>query len=75
MCLSEYLLWKFSKSVQDLVTAPQGDPEELKRAQQLVEEASKALDVVLEKLEAQKQVKKLCMWETSFCLMWQKGHR
>jgi hypothetical protein len=55
MCLSEYLLFKFSKNPKDLVNAPQGDPEELGKAQSMVEEASKAFDEVLAQLEAQKK--------------------
>jgi DNA polymerase III gamma/tau subunit len=56
MCISEYLLFKFSKSPKDLVDAPQGDPKELEAAQALVDEATKALDEVLEQLEKQKVV-------------------
>jgi len=55
MCFSEYLLFKFKKTVKDLVTAPQGDPEELARAQALVEAASKALDEVLAALDQAKK--------------------
>jgi len=58
MCLSEYLLFKYARTVKDLVTAPQGDPEELARAQALVDEASRAVDQVLDALEAQKQTAK-----------------
>lgn len=54
MCLSEYLLFKYSKQVVDLVEAPQGDPEELARAQALVDAAAAAVDEVLNRLEAQK---------------------
>ena len=43
------------KTVKDLVTAPQGDPEELARAQALVEAASKALDEVLAALDQAKK--------------------
>ena len=56
MCISEYLLFKFTKSPKDLVDAPQGDPKELEAAQALVDEATKALDEVLEQLEKQKEV-------------------
>ena len=45
-CLSPYL--------SSTVNAPQGDPAELAKAQALVDEATKALDEVLEKLEEQK---------------------
>jgi hypothetical protein len=54
MCLSEYLLFKYSKKPSDLVNAPQGDPEEVIKAQKLVDEASRALDDVLDRLEKQK---------------------
>jgi chromosome segregation ATPase len=54
MCISEYLLFKFSKGARDLVNAPQGDPEEVHKAQALVEAASRALDDVLKRLEDQK---------------------
>jgi colicin import membrane protein len=56
MCISEYLLFKFNKSPADLVDAPQGDPKELEAAQKLVDEASRALDEVLQQLENQKLV-------------------
>jgi DNA repair exonuclease SbcCD ATPase subunit len=56
MCISEYLLFKFSKQPKDLVDAPQGDPKELEAAQTLVDEASRALDEVLQQLEHQKEV-------------------
>jgi len=56
MCISEYLLFKFNKKGSDLVDAPQGDPKELEAAQKLVDEASRALDEVLEQLERQKVV-------------------
>jgi len=54
MCISEYLLFKFNKSAHDLVNAPQGDSAELAKAQALVDEASRALDDLLAKLEEQK---------------------
>jgi len=54
MCFSEYLLFKYNRGVGDLVTAPQGDPEELRKAQELVDRANAALDTVLQKLEDQK---------------------
>jgi len=54
MCLSEYLLFKYGRSVVDLVTAPQGDPEELAKAQALVDQAAAAVDEVLSRLEAQR---------------------
>jgi DNA repair exonuclease SbcCD ATPase subunit len=56
MCISEYLLFKFGKTAAHLVDAPQGDPKELQAAQALVDEASRALDEVLEQLEQQKRV-------------------
>jgi DNA polymerase III gamma/tau subunit len=56
MCISEYLLFKYSKSVKALVNAPQGDEEQLRRAQALVEAATAALDEVMRQLEAQKAV-------------------
>jgi len=56
MCISEYLLFKFSKSPKDLVDAPQGDPKELEAAQALVDEANRALDEVMDQLEKQKEV-------------------
>ena len=56
MAISEYLLFKFKKSPNHLVNAPQGDPKELEAAQVLVDEAGRALDEVLDKLEAQKEV-------------------
>jgi len=54
MCLSEYLLFRYEKRPVDLVTAPQGNPEELAKAQTLVDQASNAVDEVLNALEAQK---------------------
>mmetsp|Transcript_9913 Transcript_9913/g.13363 ORF Transcript_9913/g.13363 Transcript_9913/m.13363 type:complete len:315 (-) Transcript_9913:53-997(-) len=54
MCLSEYLLFKYSRSAKDLVNAPQGDSDELAKAQKLVADATHALDEVLAKLEEQK---------------------
>jgi chemotaxis protein histidine kinase CheA len=56
MAISEYLLFKFDKQPRDLVDAPQGDPKELEAAQALVDEASRALDAVLQQLENQKEV-------------------
>jgi len=56
MCISEYLLFKFSRQPHDLVNAPQGDPKELEAAHVLVEKASRALDEVLQQLEHQKEV-------------------
>eukprot|EP00009_Paramoeba_aestuarina_P017790 CAMPEP_0201542652 /NCGR_PEP_ID=MMETSP0161_2-20130828/72152_1 /ASSEMBLY_ACC=CAM_ASM_000251 /TAXON_ID=180227 /ORGANISM="Neoparamoeba aestuarina, Strain SoJaBio B1-5/56/2" /LENGTH=301 /DNA_ID=CAMNT_0047950325 /DNA_START=70 /DNA_END=975 /DNA_ORIENTATION=+ len=55
MAISEYLLFKYSKSAKDFVNAPQGDSDELDKAQKLVDESSKALDEVLAKLEEQKK--------------------
>lgn len=57
MCFSEYLLWKFGKSVKALVTAPQGDSDELERAKKLVEEATKAFDNCIKALDDAKKAK------------------
>jgi chromosome segregation ATPase len=54
MCISEYLLFKYDRSAKHLVNAPQGDSDELAKAQALVESATRALDEVLAKLEEQK---------------------
>jgi len=54
MCLSEYLLFKFQRPPVELILAPQGDPEELAKAQRLVDQASAAVDAVVEKLEQTK---------------------
>lgn len=56
MCISEYLLFKFDKRVRDLVNAPQGDEAQVRKAQELVEKATAALDEVLRQLEAQKEI-------------------
>jgi chemotaxis protein histidine kinase CheA len=55
MCISEYLLFKYKQSPIALVTAPQGDSEDLAKAQRLYDEATAALDDVLARLEAQKE--------------------
>lgn len=59
MCLAEYLLFKYKKSPIALVTAPQGDSEELAKAQVLFDAACAALDDVLARLEAQKEAARL----------------
>eukprot|EP00211_Chloroparvula_japonica_P007796 CAMPEP_0119131118 /NCGR_PEP_ID=MMETSP1310-20130426/9491_1 /TAXON_ID=464262 /ORGANISM="Genus nov. species nov., Strain RCC2339" /LENGTH=314 /DNA_ID=CAMNT_0007121671 /DNA_START=57 /DNA_END=1001 /DNA_ORIENTATION=+ len=55
MAISEYLLFKYGQNAKDLVTSPQGDSDELAKAQALYEEASAALDDVMKKLEASKK--------------------
>jgi len=54
MAISEYLLFKHKKLPHDLVNAPQGDSAELAKAQALVDQATRALDELLTKLEEQK---------------------
>lgn len=54
MAISEYLVFKHNKLPHDLVNAPQGDSAELAKAQALVDEATRALDELLTKLEEQK---------------------
>mmetsp|Transcript_6808 Transcript_6808/g.19267 ORF Transcript_6808/g.19267 Transcript_6808/m.19267 type:complete len:327 (+) Transcript_6808:139-1119(+) len=54
MAISEFLLFHYKKNWRDLVLAPQGDPEEVEKAQAMVDEANRALDDVMQKLDEQK---------------------
>jgi len=60
MALLEYLCFKYSKSVKDIVDAPQGDadPNELREAQSRLEAVQNALADVQRQLEEQKKQKK-----------------
>ena len=60
MCLTEYLIFKYKKSVKDVVNAPQGEnKEEIIQAQSMVDAAQTAVDSLTKKLEEQtKAVKK-----------------
>jgi len=56
MALIEYLIFKHKKTVKQVCDAPQGgETKELERAQQLVAEAEKALELVQKKLEEEKK--------------------
>jgi len=56
MALLEYLAFKYNKTVQQLVDAPQGEnEEEVKKAQQELQLVQEALDSVSRKLEEQKK--------------------
>jgi len=57
MALLEYLCFKYSKSVKDIVDAPQGDadPNELREAQSRLEAVQNALADVQRQLEEQKK--------------------
>jgi len=55
MSLIEYLIFKYKKTVQEVVTAPQGDNADLGKAQKMVEDAQAALKQMEEKLEASKK--------------------
>eukprot|EP00727_Mastigamoeba_balamuthi_P008630 m51a1_g439 hypothetical protein (736) ;mRNA; r:71195-76891 len=57
MSLIEYLIFSFSKSAHDVLTAPQGsNKEEMDAAQAMVDAAQAALDEVMRRLEEQRQV-------------------
>jgi chromosome segregation ATPase len=56
MALIEYLMFRYNKSVEQVVNAPQSDnKEELEMAQKKVEAAQNALENVQRKLESQRQ--------------------
>lgn len=55
MALVEYLIFKYNKTVKEVVSAPQGGQEEMKQAQALVDISQSALDEVMRQLTAQKE--------------------
>lgn len=58
MSALEYLVWKFKKTPQETVDAPQGDNSEaIKKAQQALEAVTRQLAECEQKLQAQKQAK------------------
>jgi len=58
MALLEYLMFKYSKGITEVLNAPQGDNhEEIEQAQQQLEAVQLALDAVSLKLKEQKEAK------------------
>lgn len=55
MSLTEYLLYKYNKSTQTLLR-PQADPEEIRQAQELVNQARDACEEMQARLEERKQM-------------------
>ena len=55
MSMIEYLIFRYKKTIQQVIDAPQGEnKEEIEAAQAKVEAAQKAVDEMLQKLEEQK---------------------
>jgi chromosome segregation ATPase len=55
MAFVEYLIYKYGKSVRDVVNAKQGgDPKELEKAQRMVDDAQAAFDSLTKRLEEEK---------------------
>jgi len=58
MSLMEYLMFRYSKTIPEVLTAPQGDnTEEIDKAQKELQAVQEALDNVLRQLEQQKKAK------------------
>jgi len=59
MALLEYLMFKYSKKIPEVLNAPQGDnQEEIEKAQENLRTIQEALDSVQRELEEQKKCKK-----------------
>jgi len=54
MSLMEYLMFKYSKSIPEVLNAPQGDPREIEKAQRDFREVQNALDDIQKQLQQQK---------------------
>lgn len=52
MSITEYLLFKYGKTPQDVIDAPQGNPEEIREAQAALQEAHAQLNELSSKLSA-----------------------
>jgi len=54
MSLLEYLMFRFSKTIPEVLNAPQGDPREIEKAQKEFREVESSLDELQKQLQKQK---------------------